>query len=213
VRELSVTTYSILGLLGIKDWTAYELEQQAARSLRFISPRARSVVYAEPKRLVKLGLASAVTEARGRRNVAVYSITDAGREALRTWYKTPAAFPALEAPVLVRTLFAAGGNSHDLVAALEQCGRDAGDLLTAIRAQSAGYQDGGPFPDRLPYIALNGVFLVGWLTWIRDWTRWAAARIAELPADDGDARTFALELLAGLAAGRLPPDLQRLTPG
>jgi len=42
---LSTTAYSVLGLLSVQEWTAYELEQQVMRSLRFISSRARSVVY------------------------------------------------------------------------------------------------------------------------------------------------------------------------
>ena len=61
------------------------------RSLHFFWPRAESNLYAEPKRLVTAGLAEAREEWNGDRRRTVYSITDRGREALRTWLATPPA--------------------------------------------------------------------------------------------------------------------------
>jgi DNA-binding PadR family transcriptional regulator len=88
-RDLSTTAYAILGLLAIRSWTAYELAQQARRSLRFCWPKSESLIYAEPKRLVRLGLATVEHEPAGRRTRARYAITPAGRQALRaetaTW--------------------------------------------------------------------------------------------------------------------------------
>lgn len=210
---LSTTGYSVLGLLSLRDWTAYELEQQAARSLRFISPRARSVVYDEPKRLVRRGLAQARAERRGRRSVAIYSITDAGRDALRAWFDTPAAFPSLEAPVLMRTLFAPAGSREGVLETLRDCERQAGELLDALHVQGAGYAaDGGPFPDRLPWIALNAVFLEGWLSWLRTWSAWTANQVATLPEDPRAATERALAVLGTIAAGTLPSGLDETAP-
>lgn len=52
------------------------------RSVGAMWPRAASVVYEEPKRLVRLGLAGSTKEYTGNRASTVYSITDAGR---RRW--------------------------------------------------------------------------------------------------------------------------------
>jgi hypothetical protein len=50
MAELTTTSYAILGLLNIKPWSAYELTQQAQRSLRYAWPKSESHLYAEPKR-------------------------------------------------------------------------------------------------------------------------------------------------------------------
>ena len=57
MAELTTTSYAILGLLNIKPWSAYELTQQAQRSLRYLWPKSESHLYAEPKRLVRMGFA------------------------------------------------------------------------------------------------------------------------------------------------------------
>ena len=64
MAELTTTSYAILGLLNIKPWSAYELTQQAQRSLRYVWPKSESHLYAEPKRLVRMGFAR-VTETAG----------------------------------------------------------------------------------------------------------------------------------------------------
>ena len=210
---LSTTACSVLGLLSLREWTAYEPEQQAMRSLRFISPRARSVVYEEPKRLVRRGLATARSECRGRRTVAVYAITDTGRAALRAWFDTPAAFPGLEAPMLMRTLFAPAGTRPGVLRSLADCERGAGELLDALRRQGIGYlEDGGPFPERLPWIALNYAFLAGWLSWLRSWSAWAGQQVATLPDDRQGAREQALAVIGAILAGELPPGLEAGLP-
>ena len=47
----TTSTYAVLGLLAIRPWSAYELAQQATRSLRYAHPRSESHVYEEAKRL------------------------------------------------------------------------------------------------------------------------------------------------------------------
>ena len=65
MAELTTTSYAILGLLNIKPWSAYELTQQAQRSLRYAWPNSESHLYAEPKRLVRLGFARVTETASG----------------------------------------------------------------------------------------------------------------------------------------------------
>lgn len=61
-RPLTTTSFAILGLLAIQPWSTYELAQLMRRSLQFVWPRAESNLYAEPKRLVDAGLATAEVE-------------------------------------------------------------------------------------------------------------------------------------------------------
>ena len=70
-RELTTTSYAILGLLAIQPWPTYELAKQMRRSLHYVWPRAESNLYAEAKRLVEGGLAQARSEPVGRRQGAL----------------------------------------------------------------------------------------------------------------------------------------------
>src|SRR5262245_32755275 len=90
-RQLSPTSFAILGLLSIKPFTTYELAQQMERTVSWFWPRAESMIYEEPKKLVAAGLATSRVTFTGKRRSTVYEITDAGRKSLRDWLDTPAA--------------------------------------------------------------------------------------------------------------------------
>lgn len=121
--SLPITAYAVLGLLTFGDeLTGYELKQRADMTLRFywVSP-AMSQVYAELTRLREHGLIEATTRPDGGRDVTTYAITTAGREALETWMSaTPAGFPVLKHPVLLRLLIGHVGEREELVAMLEE---------------------------------------------------------------------------------------------
>ena len=91
MRELTTTSYAVLGLLSVRSWTAYELTKQMSRSLSHIWPRAVSAIYKEPKLLVAHGLATASVEDNGERRRTRYSITPEGRRALEAWLARPSA--------------------------------------------------------------------------------------------------------------------------
>ena len=149
-RTLSTTSYAVLGLLALRSWTGYELTQQARRSLAHAWPKEDSVLYEEPRRLVARGLAQARQERDRGRTRNRYSITDAGRQALRAWLATPSAPPRLELEPLVRLTFADQGELPDAQAAIVALRDWAVSLRTDGMAVLRGYQAGqAPFPDRL----------------------------------------------------------------
>ena len=88
---LPPTAWAVLGLLSFgRDLSGYDLKKWADSSLRFFywSP-ATSQIYAELRRLEKLGFATSVVAPRDElRSKRLYRITDAGRDALRTWLHT-----------------------------------------------------------------------------------------------------------------------------
>lgn len=188
--ELTTTSYAILGLLALKPWTTYELAQQMTRALGRFWPRAESNLYAEPKRLVALGLARATDEAVGRRPRTVYAITPEGTQALEAWLAAPPAAPGptLEFEAMVRVFFAENGSKADLVAAIEGARAWAEAQVAATVDIPRQYLRGeGGFPERLPWIILSGMFLTDYTLMVGRWAEWAAGVVESWPLEVADA--------------------------
>jgi DNA-binding PadR family transcriptional regulator len=129
-NRLSTTSYALLGQLSLRPWSGYDMATNVKRTLHWFWPRAESVLYAELKRLAALGLATATASAGRRgRPTQIYSITEAGREALAGWLADSEIAPALlHSEVLLRVHLAPFGTRAELLTALEQA-RDDGDAL------------------------------------------------------------------------------------
>lgn len=148
-QDLPVTAYAILGLLTFGDeLTGYEVKQRADMTLRFywVSP-ATSQIYTELRRLADHGLVRAEARPEGGREVTSYAITGAGQAALRAWMDdTPAGFPVLKHPVLLRLLVGHASDPdrnremlHDYLAELDRALADLGDVREGLRgADRAG---------------------------------------------------------------------------
>lgn len=176
------TTYALLGLLAVRPWSAYELVGQIGRSLHYFWPRSEAHVYAEAKRLVRLGFARADTEANGKRTRTVYAITDTGRASLREWLRTEPAPPQIEIEALLRLMFADHGSADDLLAALRSTRAAVDATKRKGMAQIRDYlETGGPFPQRLHIIALMTSFYVDFLDLVSRWTRLAEAEAEGWP--------------------------------
>jgi PadR family transcriptional regulator AphA len=87
--RLGPSSYVVLGMIGLRGpSTAYDLKVAAGRSLNYFWPFPHSQLYSEPERLASIGYLTSEQEATGRRR-RLYSLTDAGREALTSWLMTP----------------------------------------------------------------------------------------------------------------------------
>ncbi len=178
--ELTTTSYAILSLLGVRSWTTYQLAQQMDRSVGRMWPRATSVVYEEPKRLEKLGLVESAKEYTGKRASTVYTITDAGRAALADWLAEPGAGPTIEFEALLKVAFADNGSLGALRTNLAAIREDAERELESVADRMRDYDEtGGPYPDRLPVIALPARFFLELHTAIWRWAVWAEAATEE----------------------------------
>jgi DNA-binding PadR family transcriptional regulator len=183
-KNLTTTSYAILGLLAIRPWTTYELAQQMGRALGQFWPRAQSKLYEEPKKLVAHGLAKAAEDSVGNRPRTVYSITPRGRRALREWVPTESTPPALEMEHLVKVFFAEHGSKADLMAQLA-------DLRTLVREKArqgveitTEYLEGrGAYPERLPWLILVGTLLDDFDAMLDSWATWAIEVVASWPDD------------------------------
>ena len=179
-NQLRPTSFAILGLLSIQPFTTYELAQQMDRTLSWFWPRAASMIYEEPKKLVTAGLATSQATFRGKRRSTVYEITDAGRAALRDWLDTPAAGMRMEFEAMMKVAFADAGDANQLRAAVREIRADAEARLAELLDRSTQYATtGGPFPDRLPIVAITGKLLMGQYEALVRWARWAEDAIGE----------------------------------
>ncbi len=182
MRKLTATSYAILGLLGVRSWSAYELTKQVRRSLHFCWPRAETRLYQEPKNLLEHGLVKATTTANGRRARTEYAITAKGRKALRGWLGEPSAPPRLESEALLRLFFAEHGTKEDLLATLADLEGQALAMRRQAVEQGAEYLVGtAPFPERLHILALVGRFTLDHTTLVAEWARWARAEVERWP--------------------------------
>src|SRR4030095_5781813 len=101
--ELSLFSYEILGLVGRGGDGAHDLLRMARRG-RMLEWAGESQYYVEPKRLARLGYLDARREPGKTRERTVYTLTEKGLEALRTYARTPVRFTPLKSDPLLRLL-------------------------------------------------------------------------------------------------------------
>jgi DNA-binding PadR family transcriptional regulator len=208
----TTSTYALLGLLAVQPWSAYELAQQATRSLRYAHPRTESHLYEEAKRLLRLGWATSRTEHQGRRQRTVYEITDDGRRALEGWFATPVRSPQLDFEALLRMLFADQTDKATLCRCLQETADEARGLLDdanerLIRPYLA--DDDVPFPERRHIAALLAAFIADYLRLIERWSEFARDEIRTWPRTEGLGMTDrSREIFETVLAGDsvLPPE-------
>jgi PadR family transcriptional regulator, regulatory protein AphA len=185
-RQLTTTSYAILGLLRIRPWSTYELTKQMQRSLHHIWPRAESNVYAEPKRLVEAGLARAEAQKIGQRPRTLYTITRKGRKTLERWLQTESAPTRVESETLVKVLFANYGTKEDLLANLEAVAAEAAAVKELWRVVASEYDRGtDEFPERVHVNALIFRWIWEHAEMNARWADWAIEQVEKWP-DTGE---------------------------
>jgi DNA-binding PadR family transcriptional regulator len=87
--RLSTTSFVVLGMIALRGpSTSYDLKRAIGRSVGYFWTFPHAQLYSEPKRLQEAGLLELHEEESGRRR-KTYSITEAGRSALRDWLAEP----------------------------------------------------------------------------------------------------------------------------
>lgn len=88
--KLTPTSYLVLGLVAREGpSTPYDLKRHVTSTIGHFWSFPHALLYKEPPRLVELGLLTEEREEGGRRR-RLFTITDAGRLALRHWLGRPA---------------------------------------------------------------------------------------------------------------------------
>lgn len=115
--SLTPVSYLVLGWIAQGPATPYDLKRRVAQSVGYFWNFPHSQLYAEPARLVKLGLLEEEQEMTGRRR-HVYSITDVGRQALESWLREPTSEPPQIRDIGLLKLFFGGATDTESVVAL-----------------------------------------------------------------------------------------------
>jgi len=120
--------------------------------------------------------------APARSAAATASITTAGRAALRDWLDEPGCALSTEFEALMQVAFADHGDRTQLLRTLGTIRADGAARLAEVRARGEAYVEvGGPFPDRLPVIALINKFLLEQAELLERWAGWAESVVTEWP--------------------------------
>jgi len=131
---LTPTSYLVLGLLAREGpSTPYELKRHVAATIGHFWSFPHALLYKEPARLVGLGLLTEERELDGRRR-RLFTITTAGREALRAWLSRPARHPTELRDLALLQLFFADLESTSATLAIAE------EQLALHRRQLAGYE-------------------------------------------------------------------------
>ena len=206
--DLNTTSYAVLGLLNIKPWTAYELAAEMEHCFGAFWARAESRTYAEADRLVERGLATKRRELRGRRPRTTYSITAAGRHALRRWLDQPFKALTIDFEGLVRLFLARAGRTEQALATLDQVEHEAEGLLAFGRHAAADYYAcRAPFQEEEGHLrAFVFTFMVPLARLMKAWAVETRAEIESWddlsPDGKGDR---AIELIRAAVEGRASP--------
>jgi len=131
--QLTPVSYVVLGLVSEGATTSYDMKQMASRSVGYFWNFPHSQLYAEPPRLVGLGLLEEERETAGRRR-RVYTVTPAGRKTLEDWLREPTSEPTQIRDTGLLKLFFGDGLSADEVAELARAQEE------AHRARLAAYE-------------------------------------------------------------------------
>jgi PadR family transcriptional regulator AphA len=101
---LNPLSYVVLTLVGRGGAGPHDLVQMARRGQRVHYAGAESKIYAEPKRLERLGYLRSETRPGKTRERMHYSLTEKGVAALREWVPEPCPFPRIQNEAVVRVL-------------------------------------------------------------------------------------------------------------
>lgn len=178
----TTTSFALLGLLGIKPWTAYEMVAQIKRGMYLFWPRSEAHLYAELKRIVERGHATAEVVEGTKRQRTRYTITPEGRAALEEWSETEPSPPIVEVEGFLRMFLGDQMTKESLRATLETTARQARDYYDTGYAITREILDtGGPFPHRLHLVEPMALFLDDFYRMLIEWCERTITQVDEWP--------------------------------
>src|SRR5438874_2999974 len=102
--RLSPFSFAVLTLVGEGGAGAHDLVRMMREGQHVMWSTSASQWYAEPKRLAALGLLHGERTSGRTHDRTQYTLTDAGRAALRGWLAEPSAFTRIQCEPIVRLL-------------------------------------------------------------------------------------------------------------
>jgi DNA-binding PadR family transcriptional regulator len=215
-KRLTTTSYSLLGLLHLRPFSAYDLTKYMQRSaLADLWPRTEAAIYRETRGLAEAGLAHVRTEARGDRQRSVYRITAEGRRAFRSWLQETGGGISFECEPAVKAFFGSVADVATLQAHLASLRDELAAGASAMEPAASRWVVGDlEFPDRIHYTAMAADLIArlqlavhGWASdWLDRTEGW------DDPLLDDAKRAQAHEVIEGIGrdvAARIAPTRRR----
>jgi DNA-binding PadR family transcriptional regulator len=100
--DLTGLSYVVMNLIGRNGAGPHDLVQMARRGQRLYWAGAESKIYAEPKRLEKLGYLTSKKTPGKTRERTHYRLTAKGVHALQDWLALPSRFPRIQSDAAIR---------------------------------------------------------------------------------------------------------------
>jgi DNA-binding PadR family transcriptional regulator len=176
--RLTTTSYAVLTQVAVRPWSSYELAQQRVRYFRYVWPRAESAIYREVKRLSSMGLLEGTKVYTGKRARTVYSITDAGKEALREWLGTPVSPFSMDFEAMLRIWVAPLGTKDEVIGTLKQVRADVQEMLEFAGQVKQEFIDGINVTQDQAYLrSLPVDFFISLLNTVAAWVERTLAEI------------------------------------
>ena len=176
--RLTPFSYAVLVLVGRDGAGPHDLRRMAEIG-RVYWDAAASQWYAEPKRLAGLGLLSSEKAPGRTRERTHYRLTEAGRDALAAWVRTPAALPRMQHETIVRLVAADVVGPEGVADGLAAMGADLDDALDGIRQ---GLENVASFrPERARLLEVNHRYAVRLLDLQREWLKEAEQALISTP--------------------------------
>lgn len=177
--SLPVTTYAVLGQLAGGPSSGYEVKARLEAGAAQFWHASYSQIYAELRRLADLGLASEEhVRQDARPDKRVYTITPAGRAALRAWLREPWGLASLKDESLVKLTLAEPLEPAEVADQLRRLKAEHERRRAEFEAEIAGLP-----ADASPYLAIalrKGVHAQ------RAFARWCQESIDALEGSAGD---------------------------
>ncbi|MFI1913868.1 PadR family transcriptional regulator [Nocardia sp. NPDC020380] len=167
--------HALLGLLSAKPASGYDLLGRFKESLANVWPATQSQIYTELTKLADDGLIAVSDEGpRGRKE---YTITEVGREQLRTWMETTEPKPNTRNEMLLRVFFLgelSPAAAREYLTGIEERAARGHAELVALK-QSVEWNDND--------FSRHGRMAMEWgermYTMNREWAQWALAQLPE----------------------------------
>jgi PadR family transcriptional regulator AphA len=166
----------VLVLVGEGGAGAHDLVRMMRQGEHVFWAASASQWYAEPKRLAGLGLLDAERTPGRTHERTQYTLTDAGRAALREWLAEPSAFTRIQCEAVVRLLGAEHGDPDALSESLESLRAPLDESYAALDSLAGVAED---LPHRERVIRINHRFARRILDAHAEWLEEAQAALRD----------------------------------
>jgi PadR family transcriptional regulator, regulatory protein AphA len=179
--EHSSTAYVILGMLGWRPMSGYEIKSLVDKSTRLFWAASYGQIYPELRRLAAAGLIEGRASPQGGRKRNVYRLTPAGRKELRAWLRQDPEVFEVRDEGLLKLFFADATGGESAATTLEAKRRTHERIVAHLRSVEATGK-----PEGFAYVVLRyGIEFNEWMA------GWCERTQAELEAGAPDERRTA----------------------